>query len=684
MGSSIKNLRNIGIIAHIDAGKTTTTERILYYTGKTHKIGEVHDGNTTMDWMPQEQERGITIQSAATSMKWGEYFINLIDTPGHVDFTLEVERSLRVLDGAVCVLDGVSGVEPQTEQVWLQADRYKVPRICFVNKLDRVGANFENCLKSLAKKFPNLTPVALQLPIGEEGQFEGVVDLLKKRALYFEGPLGDKVIQKPIPAAMEPKAAEFRQGLLEFLSLQDDGFMQQYLEDQVDIARAQELLREQVLRLRCVPVLCGAAFKNKGVQTLLDAVVDYLPSPLDRSVSGVQSKTQAPQVCKVDPKAPPVALVFKVAKDSFANALSYVRVYSGCIKTGDKLYNPRLKQTEIAARLVRMHASARVELKSISAGEIGAIVGLKHSVTGDTLCLPHKAVVLESLTLPEPVISVALEPRSEAEKPKLLAALDELTKQDPSCRVKEDQETGQSLLAGMGELHLEVLVQRLLREYKLGVSVGSPQVAYREALERGAVGEGECSESIGSKASSKSNKESALRLRLELKATAQSANSYHCPKELWGDLPNREEIGQKLERALLDFMQAGPLMGYPMMGVGVHILEARPRALRPEDIAANMAVIAGVKALREALKKSQCKVREPFFKLEVTTPENFVGPVVGDINRRQGQILGTKPLGDRHVITALAPLKQLFGYATLLRSITQGRATFSMNFQEYR
>ncbi len=655
--------RNIGIMAHIDAGKTTTTERILYYTGKNHKIGEVHDGDATMDWMEQEQERGITITSAATTCFWKDHRVNIIDTPGHVDFTIEVERSLRVLDGAIAVFDGVSGVEPQSETVWRQADKYKVPRIAFVNKMDRVGADFIMCQDSIVEKLHG-NPIAIQLPIGQEDQFVGVVDLVKSCAYIWSGSdLGQSFEVQDIPEAYKAEFETHREALLEKICEFDDALMEKYLNGEV--LTEQEIkttLRAATLSLKVTPLLCGSAFKNKGIQALLDAVIDYLPSPLDRpDVVGIDPNKETREVvCKTDFDSPPVALAFKIANDSFAGTMTFIRMYSGIIKVGDSLLNPRLDKRERIQKLFKIHANSRTEVQDLKAGDIGAAIGLKLTGTGDTLCSPKKAVSLESIQFPEPVISVAIEPKSSADKKNLEVGLTSLLREDPSCRVTEDPETGQTLLSGMGELHLEILVDRLLREFKATANVGKPQVSYREMITNEVKAKSRFERTVGSTVEWA---ECEVVLAPNTKGVGVT---YSFVKESDEKIP--QPWKSALKEGALDSVMSGPLSGYPMLSVTTD----------------GVCRVAVAQTVRKALREAKCKMLEPIFKLEVISPDDFVGNVVGDINSRRGKINSITPKGGTQVILAEAPLAELFGYATDLRSMSQGRASFTMTFSEYQ
>lgn len=662
-------------MAHIDAGKTTTSERILYYSGKNYRMGEVHEGNTTMDWMVQEQERGITITAAATTLFWKDHKVNLIDTPGHVDFTIEVERSLRVLDGAVAVFDAVNGVEPQSETVWRQAEKYHVPRLCFLNKMDRVGADFDMSVNSLKERL-HANPILIQIPIGSEDKFKGVIDLINFKAITWtdEGD-GSKFSVSEIPSDLVDVATDARNTMIEKISDYDDALIEKFLSDPntIKVEELKRALRRGTLELKCTPVLCGSAFKNKGVQTLLDAVVDYLPSPLDvPPIVGHSLEDPEKEIpCKTDFNEPPVGLAFKLATDSFAGHLVYIRVYSGVIKVGDQLLNPRQSRKERIGRIVRMHANSREEAQSLKAGDIGAVIGLKFTSTGDTLCAWEKKVVLERIDLPEPVISVALEAKSTAEEPKMLEGLNKLLLEDPSASLKTDPETGQLLLSGMGELHLDILIDRLLREHKVGANVGKPQVSYRETITQESSGEGKF-----------------------IRTQQQGEPAYgHCkltigPLEGMGfdfkveapetDIP--KEFHKALQEGVLEAIENGPLAGFKMMGVKVRVTGG---SYNKDDATEAAYKVAASMALRDASKGSKPLLLEPQFKLEIVTPEDFTGNIISDLNSRRGKVMSMNQRGNYQVINAEAPLAELFGYATDIRSKSQGRASFSMEFSEY-
>lgn len=676
---TLRLMRNIGIMAHIDAGKTTTTERILFYTGKSHRMGEVHDGDTVMDWMEQEQERGITITSAATTCGWKNYRINIIDTPGHVDFTIEVERSLRVLDGAVAVFDGVNGVEPQSETVWRQADRYKVPRICFINKMDRVGANFHGSVDTLVERL-EANPVCIQLPIGAEDRFQGVIDLISMKAITWpessndKSNTGDKMTVGEIPSDLLDEARSYREKLLDKVTEVDDALADKYLmgeeisEDEIITA-----LRKGTIAMKFFPVLCGAAFKKKGVQPLLDAVLRFLPSPLD--VPSVQGKDPAKEEkeieCPTDWDANLAALSFKIASDPFAGALTYVRVYSGVLKVGDQVFNPREQKKERIQRLVRMHANSREEIQEIKAGDIGAVVGLKFAATGDTLCHVSHPVVLESIQLPEPVIAVAIEAKSSADQDKMMAGLQRLEREDPSSRLRVDAETGQTLLAGMGELHLEILVDRLLREYKIQANVGKPQVSYRETISKTAKAESKVERMIA-------GENQFGHAVIEVKPGAigsgfKFTNSID-PKAL------PKTMSEPIEQGIRESLENGVLAGFLTTDLEVRLVSAEYNQENASEMAYK---VAGANAFREAARKADPQLLEPVFKVEVTTPDEFMGGVIGDLNARRGKVLSMTAKTGRQVVDSEAPLAAMFGYATDLRSLTQGRGTFSMEFKQF-
>jgi elongation factor G len=668
----LQGTRNIGIMAHIDAGKTTTTERILYYTGKSHRMGEVHEGNTVMDWMEQEQERGITITAAATTTFWKDYRINIIDTPGHVDFTIEVERSLRVLDGAIAVFDGVSGVEPQSETVWRQANKYKVPRICFINKMDRVGADFYFSNQTIKDKLGG-NPVPVQIPIGAEDTFQGVIDLVQMKAYYWSEDSGEKFEIKEIPDKFMSDAKIWRERMIEKSCENDDNLMNKYLEGkELSIEELKMGLRKGCLNLQITPVFCGSAFKKKGVQPLLDGVIDYLPSPLDvPAVEGRDPQKEERIIkCKTDFDEPTVALAFKIAADPFAGSLTFLRVYSGVLRVGEALLNPRLNKRERVQKIVRMHANSRQEIQELKAGDIGAVIGLKLSATGDTLCQTKHAVVLEAMTFPEPVISVVIEAKSAPDQEKMLAGLERLQQEDPTAHVRTDSETGQMLLSGMGELHLEILIDRLLREYKVKVNVGQPQVSYRETIVSGARGEGVFDREVA-------GEKQFARVFVELVPRKQNEGLIF-ENMVKPEIPR--EFLAAIKSGVLESAEVGPLAGYPLLGVAAVLTRIEQREKESSEIAFK---VAAATAFRDAVGKVKSQLLEPVFKLEIFTPEDFMGSVIGDLNSRRGKVHNMTPKPGGQVIQAEAPLASLFGYATDLRSLTQGRASFSMEFQDY-
>ncbi len=670
----LKFTRNIGIMAHIDAGKTTTTERILYYTGKSHKIGEVHDGDATMDWMEQEQERGITITSAATTCFWDDHRINIIDTPGHVDFTIEVERSLRVLDGAVAVFDGVNGVEPQSETVWRQANKYNVPRICFINKMDRVGADFENSIQTLIDRL-NANPVAIQYPIGAEEHFCGIIDLIKMKSLVWESTNVDEpAVEKDIPSDLESKAQQLRETLLESLSEFDDQLMEDFLEGKpIETSKIYEVLRKATLDNKITPVLCGSAFKNKGVQPLLDNIIKLLPHPLDRPpVLGKDPNKETREVeCPTEFDVPSAALAFKVASDPFAGTLIFIRVYSGIIKMGEALLNPRENKKERIQKLVKLHANSREEVKELKAGDIGAVIGLKSTVTGDTLCAVKRPVVMESINFPEPVISLAIEAKSSSDQKKMMESLEKLKKEDPSCGLKTDQETGQLLLEGMGELHLEILVERLKREHKVAVNVGQPQVAYRETILAKAKAKESFDREVGGKVHFGG-------VSIEIEPSPQGSGVEYV--DLIKNDQLKPEWRKAIEQGAMEASGNGIVAGYNVLNLKITALSAD---VREEDGSEMAYKVAAGSAFRSAMKKADPHLMEPIFNLEITTPEEFLGNIIGDLNSKRGNVGKMVPKENIQTVYAEVPLISLFGYATAIRSLSQGRASFSMEFKEY-
>jgi elongation factor G len=679
--TDLAKVRNIGIMAHIDAGKTTTTERILFYTGITYKIGEVHDGAATMDWMEQEQERGITITSAATTCTWKDHTINIIDTPGHVDFTVEVERSLRVLDGAVAVFDGVAGVEPQSETVWRQADRYGVPRICFVNKLDRTGAEFMRCVDMIVDRLAAV-PLVLQLPIGSEADFIGVVDLIGMRALTWRGEttMGEDYTVEEIPATHTEIAAEWRDKLIETLAEADDEIMEQYLEgDEPTQEQIVAAIRRATIASKLTPVLTGTAFKNKGVQPLLDAINAYLPSPIDVPAIEGHDVKDAEQVVlrKPDDSEPFSALAFKIAADPHLGKLTFIRVYSGKLETGTQVLNPTKGRKERIGKIYRMHANKREEIASIGAGHIVAVMGLKDTTTGETLCDPAKPVVLESMQFPAPVISVAIEPKSKADQEKLGVAIQRLAEEDPTFQVRTDEDTGQTIIAGMGELHLEVLVDRMKREFRVEANVGKPQVAYRETIKKKV----EKVDYTHKKQTGGSGQFARVIINIEpTSVEAGGEGGYEFVNSVTGGRIPREYI-PSVDEGAQEAMEFGVLAGYPMVDVKVTLTDGAYHDVDSSELAFK---IAGSMAFKDAARRANPVILEPMFAVEVTTPEDYMGEVIGDLNSRRGQIqsMDEGPGGSR-VVKALVPLSEMFGYVGDLRSKTQGRASYSMQFDSY-
>jgi elongation factor G len=661
-------------MAHIDAGKTTTTERILYYTGRTHKMGEVHEGAATMDWMAQEQERGITITSAATTAFWRDHRINIIDTPGHVDFTVEVERSLRVLDGAIAVFDSVAGVQPQSETVWRQADKYKVPRIAFINKMDRTGANFFAAVQSMRDRL-GANPIPLQIPIGQEDQFTGVVDLVEMNAIVYKDELGQQFDVTEIPEGLREQAHEYHHQLIDAISHFDDEVLEAYIEDETSVTAdmIRRAVRAATLADEITPVLLGSAFKNKGVQPLLDAVIDYLPSPLDvPPVLGIVPKTEAEEERLPDPSQPFAALAFKVMSDPYVGKLTYFRVYSGRIKAGDRVLNTTNGKTERISRILQMHANHREEREEIMAGEIAAGVGLKFTTTGDTLAADNAPIVLESMSFPDPVISVAVEPKSKADQDKLGTGLQRLSEEDPTFRVTSDEETGQTLISGMGELHLEIIVDRLKREFNVDANVGRPQVAYRETAGRpvASVRERFVRQTGGSG--------QYADVVINLAPREPGAGYEFSDKITGGKIP--KEFIPAVNAGITEAMDSGVLAGYPVVDVGVELVDG---SYHEVDSSERAFKIAGSMAFKEALKRSKPKLLEPVMLVEVTTPEDYLGDVMGNLNGRRGRVEGMEPVGNAQVIRAMVPLAEMFGYATDIRSMSQGRATFHMEFDHY-
>jgi len=660
-------------MAHIDAGKTTATERILFYTGITHRIGEVHEGTATMDYMEQEQERGITITSAATTCMWQNIRINIIDTPGHVDFTAEVERSLRVLDGAVAVFDSVSGVQPQTETVWRQGDKYKVPRICFVNKMDKNGADFEHVLDTIRKRL-GARPVALQIPIGAESHFKGVVDLIEMKAiLWHDETMGAKYSEEPIPADLQKKAEAFRLQLIEVIAETDDVLLEKFLEGETPtIEELKKGIRQATIDLKVFPVICGSAFKNKGVQTLLDAVVDYLPSPLDKPpVEGIDpSHPDHKLIRKAEDGESLSALVFKLINDPFGK-LSFIRIYSGSLKTGDTILNPRTGKTERVGRLVKMHANKREDISEIYAGDICACVGLKDLKTGDTLSDPHHAIALGAITFPEPVISVAIEPKTKADQEKMGIALSRLADEDPTFKVRTDEDSGQTIISGMGELHLEILVDRMKREHKVEANVGEPKVAFRETIRKHAEAEGKYIRQTGG-----SGNYGHCKLRVEPNTPGAG---YEFVNDIKGGVVPKEYI-KPIDQGIQGAMELGILAGFHMVDIKVTLFDGSYHEVDSNEMAFKF---AGSIAFKEAARKASPVLLEPVMAVEVTVPEEFMGVIIGDINSRRGRIEGMEHAAGSQVIKAMVPLKDMCGYVNEIRSSTQGRASYSMQFARY-
>ncbi|OGK87564.1 MAG: translation elongation factor G [Candidatus Rokubacteria bacterium GWA2_73_35] len=662
-------------MAHIDAGKTTTTERILYYTGRSYKIGEVHEGTATMDWMVQEQERGITITSAATTCFWRDCRINIIDTPGHVDFTVEVERSLRVLDGAVAILDAVSGVEPQTETVWRQADKYQVPRIVYVNKMDRVGADYYHCLDMLKSRL-GAHPVPIQVPIGREDRYRGLVDLIDQTARIWEEAdetLGREYKTGPVPPDMADLVAEYRDKMIEALAEVDEHLMEKYIgSEPISVEELRAAVRKGAIAMRLFPVLCGASFKNKGVQALLDAVIDYLPSPLDiPPVGGLNPETRETEERKAADDAPFAALAFKIMADQHVGQLVFLRVYSGTLEAGSGVYNSTKGKKERVGRLLRMHANKKEEVEAIAAGDIAAAIGLKLTTTGDTLCDPDRPIVLESMTFPEPVIAVAIEPRTRADEEKLGVALSRLALEDPTFRVTTEEETAQTLIHGMGELHLEIIVDRLLREFRVEANVGKPQVAYRETVRKLAEAQGRYVRQTGGR-----GQYGDVYLEVE---PAEPGEGFSFENKIVGGAVPREYV-PAVEKGVREAMDTGVLAGYPMVDVRVRLTDGSYHDVDSSEMAFKIAASLGFK---EACRRARPVLLEPVMDVEVVMPEEYMGAIVGDLNSRRGRIISMEARGSSQVIRASVPLAQMFGYATEMRSMTQGRATYTMQFARY-
>lgn len=669
----MKNVRNIGIIAHIDAGKTTTTERILYYTGLTYKIGEVHEGTTIMDWMEQERERGITITSATTTCFWRDHRINIIDTPGHVDFTIEVERSLKVLDGAVVVFDSVGGVEPQSETVWRQADRYRVPRMAFVNKMDKVGADFLKVVDQIKDRLKS-NPVFINIPWFQGDDFKGIIDLVKmKLVIWDETSFGNKYELVEIPDNMKDEAASGRERLIESLADLDEEVMESYLDGSpVTEEKIREILRKGAVQIKLVPVLCGSSFKNKGVQLLLDSIVDYLPSPLDLPpVTGTNPDTNQDELRSPEESEPLSALAFKIMTDPFVGQLTYLRIYSGKLVSGSTVYNSTKGTRERIGRLVRMHANKREEIKDIGAGGIAAAVGLKNTITGDTLCDESKPIILESLYFAEPVISIAIEPKTKADQEKLGLSLNKITLEDPSFRVKHDEETGQTLISGMGELHLEIIVDRLRREFKVDANVGRPQVAYRETITRPSQSEGKFIRQTGGR-----GQYGHVKIRLEPR---EQGAGFEFVNEIKGAAIPKEYI-PAVEKGIKEAMETGVVAGYPFVDFAAKLYDGSYHDVDSSEIAFK---IAASMAFKDGVMRGSPVILEPVMKVEVVVPEDFMGSVIGDLSSRRGKIHGTELRGGMQAIKGEVPLAEMFGYATSVRSMTEGRGIFTMEFSHY-
>jgi elongation factor G len=670
----LERMRNIGIAAHIDAGKTTTTERILYYTGRTHKLGEVHEGTATMDWMEQEQERGITITSAATTCEWRDIQINIIDTPGHVDFTAEVERSLRVLDGAVAVFDAVAGVQPQSETVWRQADKYSVPRICFINKMDRIGADFDHSVETIVTRL-KCKPVPIQIPVGAEDQFKGVVDLVEMKAkLWRDETLGAQFDTVDIPADLLEKAKEAREKMIEAVAEHDDHLFEKFVEGQaITNEEIRAGIRKATIALKVFPVICGSAFKNKGVQTMLDAVVDYLPSPVEiPPVEGRDVDDPEKVLIRHSSDSEPfAALVFKIMTDPYVGQLAFFRVYSGTLKSGDSVYNVAKRRKERIGRLLRMHANKREEIQEILAGDICAAVGLKTVSTGDTICDDQHPIVLESIEFPTPVIQLAVEPKTKADQEKMGLAIQKLAQEDPTFRVNTDPETGQTILSGMGELHLEIIVDRMMREFGVGANVGKPQVAYRETIRKSAEAEGRHVKQTGGR-----GQYGVVKLRVE---PLPAGGGFEFVNEIYGGSVPKEYIGP-VEVGVKEALEGGVLAGFPMSDVKVTLYDGSYHEVDSSEIAFK---IAGSIGLKEAARKAKPVLLEPIMAVEVVVPEEYMGDVIGDLNSRRGRIEGMELRGTTQIIKASVPLSEMFGYATELRSRTQGRGSFTMHFGRY-
>jgi elongation factor G len=664
--------RNIGVIAHIDAGKTTITERILFYTRRIHRMGEVHDGTTTMDWMEQERERGITITAAATSCYWLDHQINIIDTPGHIDFTVEVQRSLRVLDGGIVVLDAVAGVEPQSETVWHQADRYGVPRICFVNKMDRPGADFWRSIEMIEERL-GAHPVAIQIPIGSEESFEGVVDLITGKALVYADELGTDQEEVEVPTSLQEEVAIHRETLVEKVAETDDALALDYLEGrEISAQEIRRALRQATLESKLVPVLCGSALRNKGIQPILDDVIHYLPSPLDvPPIEGINPKTGEKETRPVEEEGPFSALAFKIVSDPYVGRLAYVRVYSGTLTTRSRMLNSTKERKERAGRLLRMHANHQVDIEAVYAGDIAAVIGLKDTFTGDTLCDPKSPIILESIKFPEPVISVAIEPRTQSDEEKIRGALARLAEEDPTFQVRVEKDTGQTLISGMGELHLEVLVDRMLREFRVSANVGKPQVSYRETITTPVRTEGRYVRQTGGHGQ-------YGHVWLELEPLKKGEGYVFEDETTNGVIP--KDYVPAVDKGIQEAMESGVLAGYPVVDIKVRLVDG---SFHDEDSSSLAFKIAGSMALRSGVQRASPTLLEPIMRLEVVLPEEFVGDVIGDLSSRRAQIEGMEARGAVQAVRAHAPLAEMFGYATSLRSLTQGRGTFTMEFDYY-
>ncbi len=668
----LSDVRNIGIMAHIDAGKTTTTERILYYTGRSYKIGEVHDGAAVMDWMEQEQERGITITSAATSCTWKSKSINIIDTPGHVDFTVEVERSLRVLDGAVAVFCAVGGVEPQSETVWRQAEKYKIPRVAFINKMDRVGADFERVVTMMEERL-GTNPVVVQIPVGKESEFEGIIDIIEKKMYVFdEETLGQEIIEKDIPDDYRDSFTAAHMVLIEKLADFDDGIMENFLDDTpVSATEIYRALRNATLNLDLVPVLCGSAFKNKGIQPLLDSIIHYLPSPLDVPSIVGEGKNGEDISRKADTNEKFVALIFKIMSDAFVENLAFIRIYSGILKVGDKVFNPVKKKKEKISKLIRLHANKREEVNSLKAGDIGAVIGLKFSTTGDTLCASGDYIVLESMDFPEPVIGIAIEAKSKADEKKLTETLAKIALEDPSFKISKNEDTGQTIISGMGELHLEIIVDRLLNEFKAHANVGKPQVSYKETISVVAEGEGKFDQQTGAKGQYG---------HVVIRITPLERTKGVIFESLVKDDQIPSEFLGAIEKGIRDSLDAGPLIGYPVTDIKVSLIGGS----YVDDESTEMAFgISSAMAIRRVTAEAEPLLLEPIMSLEVTCPDEYLGDMMNDLNSKRAKVVGVETSDGLQVVKAHAPLAQMFGYSTSLRSATQGRANFTMQFEKY-